>query len=48
MSKLQTALKKVAEAIKAAQDLDRSREASVAITQLETAELWLQKIDVTK
>lgn len=44
MSKLQEALKKIEEAVNAVQGLDRSREASIAATHLETAELWLQKL----
>lgn len=38
------ALKKVVEAIEAVQALDRSRESSIAITHLETAELWIKKL----
>lgn len=41
---MEEALKKVAEAIEAVQALNRSRESSIAITHLETAELWLKKI----
>lgn len=42
--KLQAAIDKIDEAIKAARELGRSREASIAITHLETAELWLCKL----
>ena len=37
------ALAKVSAAIEAVQKLVRNREVSVAITHLETAELWLKK-----
>lgn len=39
------AVEKVREAISAAQSLERSREASIAVTNLETAKLWLQELD---
>ena len=42
--KLQTAINKLDEAINAAREVERSREASIAITHLETAELWLCKL----
>lgn len=40
---MENALNKVAEAIKAVRDLAPSRDTSIAITHLETAELWLKK-----
>lgn len=42
---IRDAIEKTKEAITAAQTLERSREASVAITHLETAKLWLQELD---
>lgn len=43
--KIATAINRTKEAISAAQQLDRSREASIVITQLETGMLWLEKIE---
>lgn len=43
-TQLQAAIDKIDEAINATRKLDRSREASIAITHLETAELWLCKL----
>lgn len=42
---IKTAIAKTQEAIAAVQQLDRSREASIAITQLETGLLWLRQLD---
>ena len=40
----QEAIDKIKDAIKAVQDLERSRETSIAITHLETAMLWVKEV----
>jgi len=43
-NKVETALNKIEEALEALRELDDSRERSIAITHLETAELWIIKL----
>ncbi|WP_445744795.1 Acb2/Tad1 domain-containing protein [Paenibacillus sp. FSL R5-0527] len=45
MDQLQKALIALSEALQEVQKLDNSRERSVAITHIETAELWLGKLE---
>lgn len=42
--KIQAALQKLDAALEAVRELDNSRERSIAITHLETAELWVIKL----
>lgn len=41
---IQTALDKLDDALEAVRELENSREKSIAITHLETAELWLMRL----
>jgi|GEM_PF-1695249 len=42
--KIQTALKKLDDSLEAVRELENSREKSIAITHMETAELWLMRL----
>lgn len=42
--KIQAALQKLDDTIEAVRELERSREQSIVITHLETAELWLLRL----
>jgi len=42
--KIQAALKKIDDALEAVRELENCREKSIAITHMETAELWLQRL----
>lgn len=42
--KIQKALQKLDDALEAVRELERSREQSIVITHLETAELWLWRL----
>jgi len=42
--KIQTALMKLDDALEAVRELENSREKSIVITHMETAELWLQRL----
>ncbi|MDU5946770.1 MAG: hypothetical protein E6Z15_06810 [Paenibacillus macerans] len=45
MDQLQKALTALSEALQEVQKLENGRERSVAITHIETAELWLTKLE---
>ena len=42
--KIQTALQKLDDALEALRELENCREKSIAITHMETAELWLMRL----
>lgn len=42
--KIQTALQKLDDALEAVRELENCREKSIAITHMETAELWLMRL----
>lgn len=44
LDKIQNALQKLDDALEAVREIENCREKSIAITHLETAELWLMRL----